>query len=367
MLRAVHPRPRRAACWLGFAWSLAALMLARPLRAGEEDAQAARGAVPEPPVTALGAPTERVRVTYALGADCPPPDAFEAELDARLGPTWKAAPDALARNLSIAESVAGDLRVVRMQYDDDDGRTLTRAVSAPTCAEALSLMGVVTAVAIEAQRREAAPKSRAARESSPPKRDARAAVAQTPLPTKRANAVARALTLEHEAGLRFGVSTGFGPQVALGAGVEWGLVVDRRLEVRAALEGRDTGNVPAADGRARFRSLALRGDICGATLRLVAWAGVPLCAGLEGGVFWAEGVYSPPAVTAARSRYVPWLAGLLTPRVRLSGLRAYLELVPEIRVPLGGHTFVFDQPVRTAYRTPDIAFGLSLGAGVRFP
>jgi hypothetical protein len=157
-----------------------------------------------------------------------------------------------------------------------------------------------------------------------------------------------------------------GPRAALGVGAEWGLVVDRELEVRATLEGRDTGDVPAADGRARFRALALRGDVCVATLHLAAWAGVPVCAGLEGGVFWAEGVHSPPAVTLEQSRYVPWVAGLLTPRVRLATWRAFLELVPEIRVPFGGHRFVFEQPVRTAYSTPDIAFGVSLGAGIRF-
>jgi hypothetical protein len=366
MLRAVHSRPRRASWWLGFACSLASLTLARTSAADEKDAETARGAPAEPRAAALGAAPERVHVTYALGADCPPPDAFEAELDARLGPTWKAAPDELARNLSIVASVTGDLRVVRMDYADDDGRTITRSVNAPTCAEALSMMGVITAVAIEAQRRETAPKSAAARETTPPERGARASVPQTKTPTERDNIVARPLTLEHEAGLRFGVSSGFGPRAALGAGAEWGLVVAEQFEVRAALEGRDTGTVPAADGHARFRFLAARGDVCVATLQLASWAGLPMCAGLEGGVFWAEGVYSPPAVTFERSRYVPWIAGLVTPRVRLSSLRAYLEFVPEIRVPFAGHTFVFDQPVRTAYTTPGIAFGLSLGAGIRF-
>jgi hypothetical protein len=291
---------------------------------------------------------------------------FEAELDARLGPTWKAAPDELARNLSIVESASGDLRVVRMEYADEDRRTIARAVSAPTCAEALSMMGVITAVAIEAQRHEAAPKSAAARETTPPESTVQVTAPQAAVPTKRANAVAHPAALQHEAGLRFGVSAGFGPRAALGAGAEWGLVVDEQLELRAALEARDTGNVPAADGRARFRSLVARGDVCVATLRLAAWAGVPICGGLEAGVLWAQGVHSPPAVTFERSREVPWLAGLVTPRVRLSSLRAYLELVPEIRVPFGGHTFLFEEPVRTAYRTPDFAFGLSLGAGIRF-
>ncbi len=366
MLRAVHPRPRRASWWLGFAWSLAWLTLARASRADGKDARTSGGTPAEAPAAALGALPPRVHVTYALGADCPPPDAFEAELDARLGPTWKAAPDELARNLSIAESVTGDYRSVRMEYTDEDGRTITRSVSAPTCSEALSMMGVVTAVAIEAQRQIAAPKSAAARETTPPAGRANAVVARREMPTARDNIVARPSTLVHEAGLRFGVSTGFGPRAALGAGAEWGLVVDDQLEVRAALEGRDTANVKAADGRARFRSLAARGDVCVATLKLAAWAGVPMCAGLEAGVLWAEGVYSPPAVTFERSRYVPWLAGLVTPRVRLSSLRAYLELVPEIRVPFAGHRFVFEQPVRPAYTTPGIAFGLSLGAGIRF-
>lgn len=36
-----------------------------------------------------------------------------------------------------------------MEYADQDRRTIARAVSAPTCAEALSMMGVITAVAID--------------------------------------------------------------------------------------------------------------------------------------------------------------------------------------------------------------------------
>src|SRR3954464_3714505 len=42
-------------------------------------------------------PPERVRRVYAPGPDCPTPAALERELDARLGPGWRAHPDELAR------------------------------------------------------------------------------------------------------------------------------------------------------------------------------------------------------------------------------------------------------------------------------
>lgn len=149
------------------------------------------------PFTALGAPPARVHVTYALGADCPPPAAFEAELDARLGPTWKAAPDELARDLVIDETDAGHIHVVRMEYEDEEWRTITRTVSAPTCDEALALIAVITAVAIEAQPREAPPKTAAARETSPPPR--------RPAPPARPIRVSPALntTLAFAHGVRF--------------------------------------------------------------------------------------------------------------------------------------------------------------------
>ncbi len=370
MLDVVFLCLRRAPWRCALAGSLAFSCVTGVARAGAEDARlpAAGDAtgVPAPEVSTLGAPAERVRITYRLGTDCPAPDAFERELDARLGSTWKAAPDELARLFVIEETPSGDIRVVRMEYEDEDGRTITRSVSAPTCDEALSLMAVITSVAIEAQRRKAAPKSAAARETTPP-------VSRPEKPTPRVQPttvvdtdVASPHTFEHEAGLRFLLSSGFGTRAALGAGAEWGLVVDESFEVRAAVEARDTGTVPADDARARFRSLTARGDVCVATLRLTSWLGVPLCAGLEAGVLWAEGVPSPPTVASVRSSYVPWIAGLVTPRVRLSGLRAYLELVPEIRIPFSGHSFLFEAPERTAYQTPDIAFGASLGAGLRF-
>ena len=362
MLRAVLARLRRAPWWHGFACGLAFSSVAR-------DALADDGA--QPPVVAaaappLGAPSERVHIDYALGADCPAPDAFEHELDARLGTTWKAAPDELARHFTIAETPSGETRSVRMDYEDDAGRTIARSVKAPTCAEALSMMAVITAVAIEAQERNAAPKIAEARETTPPPRAKTPPAARPSLPTIEDTEVARPLSLVQEAGLRLGVAAGFGPRAALGVGAEWALVVGESLEVRAAIEGRTTGDVPAADGRAEFSAVDARGDVCVATWHLTAWLGLPVCAGLEVGVFWASGVVAPPAVASSRTSDVPWIAALVTPRIRLSSLRAYLELVPEIRAPFAGHTFLFEAPERTAYTTPGIAFGASLGAGVRF-
>jgi hypothetical protein len=136
--------------------------------------------------------------------------------------------------------------------------------------------------------------------------------------------------------------------------------------VRAAVEARNTGNVAASDGRARFWALTARGELCFVTLALSSSVGIPVCGGLEAGVLGAEGVVSPPAITFTNPSRVPWVAGLLAPRLRFAGARVYLEVMPELRLPLAGHTFLFTSPRRPAHEVPWLAFGAALAAGARF-
>ncbi len=315
------------------------------------------------------APPERVRISYSLGADCPPPTAFEAQLDERLGSAWKAAPDELARTVTITTTAGENGTGLQMEYEDGAGHAVSRSVNAATCSEALALMAVITAVAVDAQLREPAPSAAPTTPATPataaPAPPVVAKAAQRPAP-QPASERPREAAFVHEAGLRVGVTSGFGSRVAFGLGAEWGLVGQNGFAVRVAVEGHNTGGVPASDGRARFRALTGQSVLCVATLSLTSRLGVPLCAGLEAGVLSAEGVIAPPAVTFEESSVVPWVAAVLSPRLRLTGGRLFMELVPELRFPLVGHTFLFENPTRTAYEIPPVAFGAALTVGVRF-
>jgi hypothetical protein len=351
-LPALAPIGRALACVL-LAW------------AGDVRAQAAEPSA-TPPEAAP--PPERVRVSYALGPDCPAPESFEAELDARLGTSWKAAPDELARTLSITATVEAGVHVVRMDFQDRTGRPIARSAHAATCAEALHLMALITAVAIDAQvgePRASAPET--VKPASEPVCPACPAAPPCPVqPRAKAPSPERDAGFVHEAGLRFGVATGFGPSLAFGSGLEWAISNENAFGVRAALEGRGTGSVPAGDGRARFNAFTARGELCFVTLSLSSLVKVPLCGGLEAGAVLAEGVKAAPAVTFTRTSTVPWVAGLLAPRLRLTGARVFVELVPEVRVPFIGHTFLFAFPERPAHEIPVLAFGAALAAGARF-
>ncbi len=320
-------------------------------------------------VEAAAPPPERVRISYTLGADCPSPDAFERALDERLGSAWKAAPDELARSVLIAETTTDGGSHVQMNYDDSAGRQISRAVDAATCAEALDVMAVITAVALDAQVQEPAPTPPSV--SPAPSAGAPLSVVLPPAeqraPGPTSPSAAPHQPFVHELGVRLGLSSGFGTRVAFGVGAEWGLVGENGLALRVALEGRDTGSVPASDGRARFRALTLRSDFCAVTLVVSRAFGVPLCAGLEIGTLWAEGVLDQPAVTFQKSSFTPWLAGVLSPRLRFVAGRAFVELVPELRIPLVRHAFLFENPSRTAFEIPPVAFGAALSAGLRFP
>jgi hypothetical protein len=311
---------------------------------------------------------ERVRLMYALGADCPTPAVLEHELDARLGPDWRARPDELARTLSISEQGERGGHRVRIEYTDGSEHRVARELNASTCEEASQMTAVIVAVAIDALAREReretwkSPAVRSERALAAPLTRVPAATTLSPEHVSEPHPVA----FVHEVGLRVSVTSGFGTRAAWGAGVEGGLVGRRGFALRAAFEARATGSVPAADAQARFSAFTLRGEACVVALRLSALFSVPLCAGLEAGVLRAEGVVSAPAVTAAEPSVVPWIAGLLTPRMRLATARAYVELVPELRLPFAGHTFTFESPLRSAFTIPGVAAGVGLAAGMRF-
>jgi len=313
---------------------------------------------------------ERVRISYTLAADCPAPEAFEQRIDTRLGAAWKAEPGEAVRTFAIVATSSAAGASVSLEYQDREGRDIARSVEAKTCAEALDVMAVITAVAIDAQTRE--PEKAATPPSEEPPAPASAAPpppAKEPTPALQpepAPARPPGPAWIHELGARASIASGFGPRVAYGVGVEWGLVAPSGMAVRAAVEGRDTFEVPANDGRARFRALTGRGEFCPFALRLARFFGVPLCAGLEGGVLWGDGVVAPPAVTFETTSPTPWFAVLVTPRLRFAEGSLFAELGPELRFPLIGHTFVFQNPERIAYEIPHVAFSGALSAGFRF-
>jgi hypothetical protein len=304
-------------------------------------------------------------VSYALGADCPAPEVFEAELDARLGTGWKAAPDELARTVSITESAGESGHVVRLDYQDRTGRSIARTTTAATCAEALHQMALITAVAIDAQ----VPEPTTSAEPVPSATPAVAPAACPVCPVCEPKApppAPSAPPLVHELGARVSGGTGFGSSASLGLGAEWGLVAASGLELRVAVEGRNTGDTEAGDARASFRAFTLRADGCFAALALTRTLSVPLCAAMEGGVLWAEGILTPPALTFTRSSVVPLVAGVVAPRLRVATRDVFFEGTPELRVPFIGHTFWFENPRRKAYEIQDLAFGVALSAGARF-
>jgi len=308
-------------------------------------------------------PPERVRIVYSLAADCPSPEEFEHQLDERLGSGWKAAPDEFARSVTITETAGAENSIVAMEYQDEDGRKISRTVSATSCREALTAMAVITAVAIDAQGRPSAASepSATASEAPPPPPPSPPPPAAPPL---GAPAKPDSPSPVHEASLRFGLATGFGNGPAFALGGEWGLEWHSGFAVHVGADARDTGSVPALDARARYRVLAGHVDVCPLRIPLTSWLGVPLCAGLEEGMLWAEGVLSPPALTFTQPSYVGWLAVLLTPRLRVSGGRVFTELVPELRLPLTRPVFAFTNPDRRVYGVPALAVGATLTAGL---
>ena len=114
-----------------------------------------------------GRPAEKVRVTYEASAGCPDSGAFLDQVRARVGATWEAPPNELARTIEVRVTGGGERSVARIDFVDENNQPITRVVTAKTCDEVVTGIALVTALAIESRIAEAVGKSEPATAAAP--------------------------------------------------------------------------------------------------------------------------------------------------------------------------------------------------------
>ena len=279
---------------------------------------------------------EAIRLVYTAPAGCPDDSAFFAGVAARARAVLVDNAAERMFSVSIVPDQAGGFRGT-LAVTTTLGTTTTREVSGASCAEAVTALALVAALAIE-------------------ERLVDRPVAPAPLVVP---AVSRASVPWHvAAGAGIGRYTGLSPDAVFGVPVFVTAGRGPHVQIRIAFARTERSDVVSAAGTTDFRWTAGKLDGCLA-FRLVGPVAIAPCVGVEGGVLTGRGTQVAMPSTEVR----PWVAPDLAVRVRVHAGRFAVELEGVVAAPLVRDRFLI-APSTTIYQVPAVATGAALSVAV---
>lgn len=321
---------------------------------------------------------EKVRVSYEVPSTCPARAFYEARVQTRLSGAWLAPDGELARHLRVSAMTHGAMWYASLDFEDAEGRSVTRTVKGATCEEAVAAIALVTALAIEAPGSEIA----LSESHSPPSPNepstslkSRATFARSPSGADEPLATGDDVAVHRPFSYEFGVSylrtKGIGPGYANGAELFFGISPEPSVSlVRVGFSwfdsGNDTTDIPHVV--ARVRTVATRIQTCPFRLGLSRPFSLPLCAGAELGLLHVRGSGTAPELTKGRSAQVFWFVPSVSPRLRGEYGAFFLEAGPEFRLYLTQRQFSVRYADRLvqAFETPLGHIGFVGAVGTHF-
>ncbi|HVU03300.1 MAG TPA: hypothetical protein VHE30_16185 [Polyangiaceae bacterium] len=358
-------RPRRNSA-LALAGIVALLHVSRrSLAEGEPEPGA-------PTSAGVQAPSpEPVRVTYAAPPDCPDEAAFLALVRARVGTGWEAPPGVLARTFEVRVASDAAASVARVDYADESGTPVSRTVTATTCTDVVAGIALVTALAIDA--RLAHPEPAAPPVSPIPAPLPPPPVLAPPPPAHASEPAPPGLHLDVGAGAALATGVGIGP--AFGNRAFLGMGLPEGPDFRLGLDVLQTryrapSSVPADPSQ--FVLYALRASGCPLAFGRDGFRALP-CVGIEAGVHHARGLGCTVGTAAGCTETVApgsaspaFFAPFLSARGEFELRPMFFEAEAAARFPIGNHKFRYETAVPVdVYAVPPVAFGASLGVGLR--
>jgi len=333
-------------------------------------ARAARGQEPDPQ------PRDKIRLEYRAPYECPDTLTFKALVGNRVPEGWEAAPEELARRIDVAVSGAPGSYVATIEFVDEGGARVARAVRGALCSDVVDGIAFVTALAIQSRVSEALDRSEpvtmpdASPANVPPPAPpqvpiVRAEPTPKPAPPRRRPAVAKQRSpLGLRVSARAALATGTGPDVspgaALGVVYEWGYA-----RVGVALQGFWSGRTRSEGVDARFQRYSARVEGCPFALVLADWASLEPCAFVDLGGISGEAFEDPPAVESGFPDSALWLStGGFGRAVGRFGAVA-VEVEALIGVPLRRESF-YVEGGDEVYRVPAVHGAVAVGLGVCF-
>ncbi|HEX5101571.1 MAG TPA: hypothetical protein VFV94_18800 [Polyangiaceae bacterium] len=331
------------------------------------------------------ADAEPVRVGYQAPSNCPAQPAFEAIFLRELGRATLAQASEYARALAIRVTESAQGFQAGVELVDREGRSVARAIEAPTCEQAVEAIALVAALAARSQAEPsdeadaslapaASPMATPSAEPSPiePPPPPRAIPADSgSAPARATPPVAPGAARESTrlfgaaaAGLLF--ATGVGPAPAFGAVVELRLGMTgpaaRSLALLASYADTFRTSVNGVD--VRMRLVRARLELCPFEPSFSQHVSVSPCAGFELGSQSGSAFEDGTRVfnTQAESRL--WAAGTLAGRARFRWGDVGAALGPEVVFPFTRNEFLLARPEIQLYEVPRVAFAASAVAGI---
>jgi hypothetical protein len=309
---------------------------------------------------------------YEAPRDCPAVDAYLTQVEQRLGPNWESALEQLAPRVNIEITLVAARYRGALEFVTERGERISRTVSGAVCAEVVDSIALMTALAVQARIVEPAEPPEKRESPNQPLSTAPAAKLRSPAATDlvaRSRTVAAASSTGSKLHVRLGgrasITSGVGPEIALGPGAFAVLELGKaRLGLAADLF--NSAEVQARIARADFRLASARLDACPWSFELGGSATLEPCAAGELGSLRVAPHPNPPAVTVAEPKAVTWGALDLLGRLvfRLRPFVIVVELVG--RLPLRHERFYVGSREQIVFQIPTISAGASAGLGLQF-
>jgi hypothetical protein len=322
------------------------------------------------------ASTLPARIAYEAPAECAEHPAFVGEVRARTEHLQQSPPDTLAWPIVVSIRRSEPARFLgQVAFDDVDGQRAVRQVEGSSCAEVVSSLALIVALAIDDRVASNEPSSVA---PTPPfaAPDAPKATLEpgvTPAPRATPEAPRRVesapIRWAWSFGGNLGVSSWHAPNLARSLGL-FGELSPNAGSTTLRLSWFDVRRNPALGGiSSHFLTEVGRIEGCPFALELGAGSRLSLspCLGLDVGMLRAS-VDPSPELTGARGKTIFWSAAVAELRLRWRPTRLVLvELDGELGAPLVRHSFVLENPPRTLFDVPALGVGTKIGVGLHFP
>jgi hypothetical protein len=339
---------------------------------------------------------EGVRWQYIAPAECPTEQQFRDQVRERVLRDPSAALGGRKVHLGAEAPARGELSVqvwlepserrAFLVFREGTAPALERMVQGNTCAELVSGLALITALAFGAGQEPRAEASAPSGEGSPPVPPVPATLAARRPPGKepaeahparagrtppdiersRAGEAPASVPLDWEAGAGGWVNTWLAPESALG--------LDGFLRVAPESAGWSlrlaglyaSGTAYVGDRRAEFGFWGGRAEVCPISRPLSSNLLGEGCLAMEAGTLRGRGE-SASSLRDAASESLFWSAALIAGRLRANfAERISLEAQGELALPLVRHEFVFTEPRERIFLTPTVGFAGRVGVGIHF-
>jgi hypothetical protein len=343
------------------AWAFAAAVALAPAPAAAEDA------------------AEPIRVAFHASEGCPDEAAFTGEITARTAKARPARPGEAARTFTVDVEVSARRVRGTLAIEEPHGESAAREIAGDTCAEVVSALALIAALAID-------PKASTAPKPPPPPPRPPEHLPPPPPPPPYAplpwwGPVATPLPAHPVAGegsrWRWSWSFHGGAASALAPGLVPVIAVNAEAlrvrdsvvspAVRLSMRVADTGYLASGMEAAHFRWAAGRLEGCPVRLPLITSLTLTPCALLDAGVLQADGIGAAFSLAHTRPWAAPGLVGRLAWDLS-SAVSAPILLEAEggVTFPLVRDTFAFF-PEGTFHAVPAAGGFFGGGLGVYFP